>query len=64
LLEVTQKVSDNPTYLYHLGRAYMAAHRSDLARQNLEAALQKGAGSPFAGTVREALRKLYTQSDR
>jgi tetratricopeptide (TPR) repeat protein len=58
LKESSGKVPNNPTYHYHLGMAYMAAHQPDRARQSLQAALRTDPHFPYAAHARAALEQL------
>jgi tetratricopeptide (TPR) repeat protein len=58
LKQAAQQSPDNPMYQYHLGMAYMASRRADLARKSLQAALKSGPGFLDAANARAALDKL------
>jgi cellulose synthase operon protein C len=58
LKESSEKVPNNPTYRYHLGMAYMAVRRFDLAGQSLRAALKTDPNFPNAANARVTLEQM------
>ena len=58
LKESSGKVPNNPIYHYHLGMAYIAARRFDLARQSLIAALRTDPHFPYATNAQSALERI------
>jgi tetratricopeptide (TPR) repeat protein len=52
---------NNPMYQYHLGMAYLAAHRFGPATRSLTAALDSNPKSPFAANIRTALREAVAR---
>jgi tetratricopeptide (TPR) repeat protein len=58
LKESSEKAPNNPIYRYHLGMAYMASRRFDLASQSLRAALRTDPAFPYADNARSALEQL------
>ncbi|MBZ5625336.1 MAG: tetratricopeptide repeat protein [Acidobacteriia bacterium] len=58
LKESSEKVPSNPIYRYHLGMAYLAARRFDLAGQSLQAALRTDPHFPYAANARAALEQI------
>ena len=52
-----QKAPQNPVYQYHLGMAYLADGRPDLAKQSLQRALANDPHFPDAASARTALDK-------
>jgi len=58
LKEAVGKAPGNPVYQYHLGLAYIAARRFDLAGHSLQAALKDDPNFPYAASARAALEKL------
>jgi len=58
LKESSEKVPGNPIYHYHLGMAYIAARRFDLAGQSLRAALRADPHFPYAANARAALEQI------
>jgi tetratricopeptide (TPR) repeat protein len=61
LTEAARKAPNNPVYRYHLGMAYLATQRSDLGRQNLQAALQQDSNFLYAADARKALTNFGRQ---
>jgi tetratricopeptide (TPR) repeat protein len=57
LKESVDKEPNNPIYQYHLGMAYLASGRSELARDSLRRALASDPSFPEAATARAALDK-------
>lgn len=58
LKESVQAAPNNPRYQYHLGMAYIAARRLELARQSLQQALKDDPKSSYAAASRTALKEL------
>lgn len=58
LKECVQKASDNPTFQYHLGMAYIAARHFDSAERSLQRVLKDNPNSPYAASARAALEKI------
>jgi tetratricopeptide (TPR) repeat protein len=58
LTESAKKAPRMPEYQYHLGMAYLADNRLDLARQSLQAALSIDPRFPDAGNARAALDQV------
>ena len=58
LKESSEKVPNNPIYHYHLGMAYLASRRFDLASQALLAALRSDPHFPYAADARSALEQI------
>ena len=61
LTESAKKAPRIPEYQYHLGMAYLADNRADLARQSLQAALSIDPRFPDASNARAALDKASKQ---
>jgi tetratricopeptide (TPR) repeat protein len=61
LTESAKKSPRNPEYQYHLGMAYLADHRPDLARLSLQAALTADPRFPDAAGARTALDQASKQ---
>lgn len=55
LKESTGKAPNNPIYHYHLGMAYMASRRADLAAQALRSALKTGPNFRYAASARGSI---------
>jgi Flp pilus assembly protein TadD len=57
LTESAKKAPRNPLYQYHLGMAYLADGRPELARRSLQLALNDDPHFPDAASARSALDK-------
>ena len=58
LKESSQKVPGNPIYQYHLGMAYLASRRYDLAGQSIRAALHTDPNFPYASQAKQVLEQM------
>jgi len=58
LKESVREASRNPTFQYHLGMAYLASGRSELAGESLRRALASGPSFPEAASAKAALDEV------